>query len=443
MLRDCWHHRHATLFSAMAAVILSLLAVSCGSSTAGAIIVLKANTDVGPVMQQYIDRGISRAERDHAKLVVIELDTPGGLDTSMRAIVQRIERSKVPIVVYVYPAGARAASAGTFITMAANVAVMAPNTSTGAASPINADGSNITGTLGTKVTNDAVSFIRGIAALRGRNADWAEQAVRNAISADQSVAVSQNVVNFEADSLSALLQRLNGTSVNMAPGPPVTLTGLTSATIIRTNMTPWERFLNFLADPTLASILIALGFFGLVFELASPGLVFPGVFGAIALILGFVGFGTLPVNSAGLVLIAVALICFAIEIHHPSGFLGVGGAVALVLGAIITFRGTPASAQPSLPVVAVVILVATGFVTTIGASVARTRRIVATTGTRALIGVTAVARTAITAETEGFVFVRGERWKALLDSGSATAGDRVRIVGAEGFRLRVHKEEES
>src|SRR5487761_1996994 len=147
MLRDRWHHRHATLFSAMAAVFLSLLAVSCGSSTAGAIIVLKANTDVGPVMQQYIDRGISRAETDHAKLVVIELDTPGGLDTSMRAIVQRIERSKVPIVVYVYPAGARAASAGTFITMAANVAVMAPNTSIGAASPINADGSNITGTL--------------------------------------------------------------------------------------------------------------------------------------------------------------------------------------------------------------------------------------------------------------------------------------------------------
>jgi len=430
-------------FAVLLACLLALLATACGSTQQGAVHVLKADDDVGPVMQQYIDRGISRAEDNHAKLVVIELDTPGGLDTSMRSIVQRIEASKVPVVVYVSPAGSRAASAGTFITMAANVAVMAPNTSIGAASPINSDGSNITGTLGTKVTNDAASYIRGIAQLRGRNADWAEQAVRNAVSLNQTDAVNQHVVNFEANSLQDLLKQLDGTSINMAPNPPMTINGLVGAPIVTTNMTPWEHLLDFLADPTVASILITLGFFGLVFELARPGLVVPGVFGAIALILGFIGLGTLPINTAGLALIAIALICFAFEIHFPSGILGAGGVIALVLGAVITFRGTPASTHPSLPLVAILVFATMGVITTLGISVARLRKLTATMGTGALIGKLAIARSPITAESEGFVFVHGERWKARLDHGSAATGDRLRIVGADGFRLKVQKEEES
>lgn len=429
----------AALFVGMLAVV----ATACGSTPQDAVHVLKADDDVGPVMQQYIDRGISRAEDNHAKLVVIELDTPGGLDTSMRAIVQRIEAARVPVVVYVSPAGSRAASAGTFITMAANVAVMAPNTSIGAASPINSDGSDIGGTLGKKVTNDAVSYIRGIAQLRGRNADWAEQAVRNAVSVNQTDAVSQHIVNFEASSLQDLLKQLDGVPINMAPNPPVTLNGLTTAPIVETNMTPWEHLLDFVADPTVASILITLGFFGLVFELARPGMVVPGVFGAIALVLGFIGLGTLPIHTAGLILIAIALICFAFEIHFPSGILGAGGAIALVLGAVITFRGTPASTHPSLPLVAILLVATAGLLLTLGITVARVRKLTVTTGTGALIGKLAVARSPITAEDEGFVFVHGERWKARLDHGAAATGDRLRIVGVDGFRLEVQKEEES
>src|SRR6185312_10857635 len=429
-------------FAALLVGVLGVCATACGSTPPDAVHVLKADDDVGPVMQQYIDRGISRAEDNHAKLVVIELDTPGGLDTSMRSIVQRIEASKVPVVVYVAPSGSRAASAGTFITMAANVAVMAPNTSIGAASPINSDGSDIGGTLGKKVTNDAVSYIRGIAQLRGRNADWAEQAVRNAVSINQTDAVNQHVVNFEASSLSDLLKHLDGTSINMAPNPPMTIHGLVGVPIVTTNMTPWEHLLDFVADPTVASILITLGFFGLVFELARPGLVVPGVFGAIALVLGFIGLGTLPIHTAGLVLIAIALICFAFEIHFPSGILAVGGIIALILGAVITFRDTPASTHPSLPIVAILLAGTAGLIFVVGVSVARLRKLTATTGTGALIGKLAIARSPITAEDEGFVFVHGERWKARLDHGSAATGDRLRIVGAEGFRLRVQKEEE-
>src|SRR5581483_8578298 len=202
---------------ALALLVLSAAAVAaCASTKAeGQVHVLTWKGDVNPVMARYVDRGISTAERSHAKAVVLRLETPGGLDSSMRDIVQRIESAKVPVIVYVSPSGARAASAGTFITMAANVAVMAPNTSIGAATPINSNGSDIAGALGRKVTNDAVSYIRGIAELRGRNADWAEQAVRDAVSVNQNDAVSLNVVDFVATSAPELLNMANGRVVDV------------------------------------------------------------------------------------------------------------------------------------------------------------------------------------------------------------------------------------
>ena len=425
------------------ALLLGLLATACGSATAKeAVHVLRADGDVGPVMEQYIDRAITRAEDNDARAVIIELDTPGGLDTSMRDIVKRIERARIPIVVYVSPAGGRAASAGTFITMAANIAAMAPNTSIGAASAVNADGSDIQGTLGRKVENDAVSFIRGIAELRGRNADWAEQAVRNAVSANQSQAADQHVVDFVADTRESLLATIDGMETKTGAGEPVKLQGIVSAPLVHTDMTPWEKLLDFVADPTVASMLITLGFFGLIFELANPGLVFPGVCGAIAVTLGFLGFGTLPVHTAGLVLIAMALLFFAIEIAFPSGFLAAGGAVALILGAIITFRDTPAPVQP--PKVLVAILVGTCavlFAAFLSTVVRARRQIAAPIGTAALVGKIAVTRTPLTPY--GVVFVQGERWTARIERDSADEGERVRITDVEGFKLIVRKEDQS
>lgn len=420
--------------------VVGLLAGACSSESAppGAIHVLEDDGDVGPIMEHYLDRGISRAEDNQAKLVVIELDTPGGLDSSMRAIVQRFERATVPIAVYVSPAGGRAASAGTFITMAANIAAMAPNTSIGAASAINSDGSDIGGTLGKKIENDAVAFIRGIAELRGRNADWAEQAVRDAVAVNQTNAVQLHVVDFVANDLQDVLRQSEGRTVTLRPGTTVTLQGLQSAPIVHTDLTAWEKFLDFLADPTLASLLITLGFFGLIFELGNPGLIFPGVAGGIAIILGFLGLGVLDVGTAGLVLIGVALLLFILELFVPSGILGAGGAVALILGGIIFFRDTPADVRPPLWLLIVLGLVILAIFAAIAWNVAKLRNLVVTTGTQALIGKIAVARTPLSPE--GLVFIQGERWKAELEEGSAREGERVRIIGAQGLRLRVRKE---
>ncbi|MCE7929348.1 MAG: nodulation protein NfeD [Chloroflexi bacterium CFX7] len=421
-------------------LLVAGLAAACGAATADeAVHVLTARGTVGPIMARYLDRGIDRAEANQAKLVVIQLDTPGGLDSSMREIIQRIQRSSVPVAVYVSPAGGRAASAGTFITMAGHFAAMAPNTSIGAASAVNADGSDIEGTLGKKVENDAVAYIRSIAELRGRNANWAEEAVREAVAATANRAVELDVVDFVAVDLDDLLSRIDGQTVELRPGASVQLQGLAEAPIVRTNMTGWERFLDFLANPTLASLLITLGFLGLIFELANPGLIFPGVAGVIAMVLGFIGFGVMPVDTAGLVLIALALVLFALELFVPSGgILGAGGVVALVLGGIIAFRDTPSEFQPSKILLGVLAFFIVGMFVSLAVGVARVRRMTGDIGTAALVGKVAVARTPLSPD--GFVFIQGERWQASLEEGAAQPGDRLRIVGAEGLRLKVQKE---
>lgn len=422
------------------ALLLAGLVAACGASTEDeAVHVLTAKGTVGPIMARYLDRGIDRAESNQAKLVVIQIDTPGGLDSSMREIVQRIERSSVPVAVYVSPAGGRAASAGTFITMAGHFAVMAPNTSIGAASAVNADGSDIEGTLGKKVENDAVAFIRGIAELRGRNAAWAEEAVREAVAASASRAVELDVVDFVAVDLDELLSRVDGQDIELRPGTRIEIRGLAEAPIVRTDMTGWERFLDFLANPTLASLLITLGFMGLIFELANPGMIFPGVAGVIAMVLGFIGFGVMPVDTAGLVLIALALILFALELFVPSGgILGAGGVVALILGGIIAFRDTPSEFQPSRLLLGVLAFFIVGMFVSLAVGVARVRKMAGEVGTAALVGEVAIARTPLSPD--GFVFVQGERWQASLEDGVAQPGERLRIVGAEGLRLKVQKE---
>ncbi len=431
---------------ALPALMLALgIAVACGGSerAAGAVYLLRIDGGIGPITERYLDRAMGEAEESGARLIVIGMDTPGGFSSSMREIVQRIEAADVPVAVYVSPWGARAASAGTFITMAAHVAVMAPNTSIGAASAVNADGSDIEGDLGRKVENDSVSFIRGIAELRGRNADWAERAVRRSISATQTEAVELNVVDFTASDLDELLARIEGSTVTLRPGATVTLTGLPEAERVNANMTIWERVLEVLANPTLATILISVGTLGLIFELSNPGLVLPGTVGVLAIIVGFLAFGALPVETAGLLLIGAALFFFALELFVPSGgILAGGGLVALVLGAIIAFRDTPTEFQPNRILVGVLgVLLATVFVS-MAVGLARMRKMRSVTGTEALVGRMAVARTPLAPD--GLVFIEGERWRAVLeDGGDVSEGERVRVVSASGLRLLVRKEKES
>ncbi len=422
-------------------VLVAGIAAACGSDDPerGAIHLLRLDGGIGPITERYIDRGITKAEDEGAKLIIIEMDTPGGFSSSMREMVQRIEASDVPIVVYVSPWGARAASAGTFVTMAAHVAVMAPNTSIGAAAAINADGSDLEGTLGKKVENDAVAFIRGIAELRGRNADWAEEAVREAVAATQSEAVELNVVDFVAGDIDEILERIDGTAVELKPDVMVALTGLTESPRVSTDMTVWERVLEHLANPTLATILISLGMLGLFFELSNPGAIFPGVAGVLAIAVGFLALGVLPVDTIGLVLIGIALVFLALELFVPSGgILAGGGLVALILGAIIAFRDTPTEFQPNRILVGVLGFILVVMFTSMAIGVTRMRKIKRSTGTEALVGRMAVARTPLTPD--GMVFIEGERWQAELEDGSAAEGEQVRVVSANGLRLTVRKE---
>ena len=421
--------------------LFGLAVVSCGSEKeTGAIHFLEADGTIDPIMARYIDRGIDDAENSQAKLIVIELDTPGGLSESMRDIVKRIEASNIPVAVYVSPGGARAASAGTFITMAAHIAAMAPNTSIGAAAAINSDGSNIDSTLQSKIENDAVALIRGSAELRGRNADWAESAVRDAIATTATEAAKLNVVDFVAESREDLLTQATGRTVRLAGGAQLEITGLLEAPVIEVSMTPWEKFLSVIANPSIASLLLTIGFFGIIIEFANPGMFLPGLFGAISITLGFLGFDIMPVNTIGIILIIMALVFFALEFVVPSGgMLGLAGVVALILGAVIAFRDTPAEFRPpewlGLALgVSVLLLFLTLTVAT-----ARIVRWSAATGTQALIGKTAVART--TLSPNGYIFIQGERWKAESLGGAIPEGAMVRIIEADGFTLQVRKVE--
>jgi len=424
------------LLLATAAVFGASIALSCQTSvdTREAVNVLTADGDVNPVMARYLDRGIDAAEDADATAVVIRLDTPGGLDTSMRDIVQRIEDATVPIIVYVSPAGARAASAGTFITMAANVAVMAPNTTIGAAHPVSSTGGDIEGNLGDKTTNEAAEYIKGIAKLRGRNEDWAESAVRRSIATNQDEALQLNVIDLVASSLDDLLEQANGRSVDLPSGTATVRT--TGVPVVYNDMSLFERFLNILADPNIAFLLLSLGMMGLFIELIHPGIFFPGVFGAIALLVGFFSLGTLPVNWAAVFLIILAFVLFFAEIV-VSGFgaLGVGGIVSLVMGGLLlTSTSNPDFQVSRWLIFGLAAIIGVFFITSVNALL-RARRQPAAMGTQLLVGRRGETRS--TLDPGGMVFLEGELWSAVSTEGRIEEGETVEIVELEGIRLRV------
>lgn len=397
---------------------------------AGRILVLRLEGPVSPVSAAALGAAVDRAEHDGYRALVIELDTPGGLESSMRSMVKRMLVAEVPIIVYVSPSGARAASAGVFIVMAADVAGMAPGTNIGAATPVNLQG-GMDSTLARKATSDAAAFARTIARQRGRNAQWAEEAVRRAVAASEDEALDLGVVDFVAGSLDDLLEQADGVTLSR-PGLEVTLalSGLS-----RDTLAPGlrQKLLGVLVDPNVAYILMLLGFYGLLFELQNPGAVLPGVVGGICLILAFFALSTLPVNFAGIALIVLAIAFLVAEVKVAShGLLATGGVISLVLGSMILFQG--AGAGVSWPIIAGATGATAAFFLFIVGKGLRAQGLRVETGRGGLVGRRAVAMGRLAPA--GQVRISGELWNAISES-DVEAGSEVVITGVEGLTLRV------
>jgi len=427
------------LFAAFIVLAAVLLACNSGPDTSpGAVHVLTTDGVVNPVMDRYIDRGIGAAEDRDAAAIVIRLDTPGGLLSSMDDIIQNILASEVPVIVYVSPSGGQAASAGTYITYASHVAAMSPATVIGSATPISGTGADLEGDLRNKVIENSVEKIRDLAALRGRNAEWAEDAVRDGISAPSSEAVGLNIVEYIASDLDDLLQQIDGHPVTLQGGEELVL-DTADAEIAFNNRNFVERFLDVLADPNIAFLLLSLGSLALFIELFNPGSIFPGVFGVIALVMAFFSLSVIPFNWAGVALIMFAFILFGLELFVTSGgVLGVGGAVALVLGGLMLTSGNDAEFRVAEELIIGIAAALGALVVFVLVNVMRIRTMPAKVGMSTVVGRTVVARSALTPE--GFVTMDGEIWTAEAEEDGIEPGDDVIITQIKGLRLKVRKQ---
>ncbi|HKC20580.1 MAG TPA: nodulation protein NfeD [Candidatus Dormibacteraeota bacterium] len=394
------------------------------------------NGDINNIMSAYIQTSVGRAEADHADALLVVINTPGGISTSMDEIVTNLLNSSVPVVAYVYPSGARAASAGLFVAESADVLAMAPGTNIGSAHPIDATGANLTGDLGAKVLNDAVTRVRSLAAVHGRNADWAEQAVRNSVNINAEDAVRLHVADLEANDIPSLLRQVDGRQVPRTNG---SLTIHSAGAAVDDFPMPfWQVFLNALIDPTIAALLILVAGYGIITEMSNPGLILPGVIGGLAAVLAIVSLANLPVNIAGALMMLLALVLFIADLKAPThGFLSVGGAVALVLGMAFLVNTGPVGLGVN-PIVSLVTAVVTlGFFTFFIRKVWQARRQPAYSGPESMVGAVGEARESISPE--GLVFVKGALWKASAVSPIA-AGTPVRVVGRRGLALEVAPE---
>jgi membrane-bound serine protease (ClpP class) len=393
---------------------------------------------IGPITARIIDQAIETSEEDSAEALVIELNTPGGLDESMRIITRKILNSGVPVIVYVAPSGSRAASAGVFITLSAHIAAMAPGTNMGSAHPV-AIGGQMDSTMAEKVVNDAAAYIRSIANRRGRNEEWAEESVRESISATEYEALKLKVIDLVVDNVRALLDSCDGRTVSLPSGDKVLDTK--EIEVKRAEISVRDRILQVITNPTIAYILLTLGMWGLFFELSNPGAIFPGIVGGICLILAFFALQTLPINYAGLLLMILALILFILEVKIVShGALIIGGIISMVMGSLLLFESPLPYMRVSLVVIITVVAgTALFFLVAIGLALkARKRKV--TTGGRGLTGEVGVARTAL--KPEGDVFIHGEIWKAEADQ-PIKKGEKVVVTAVDHLTLKVTKHKES
>ncbi|MGA2191858.1 MAG: nodulation protein NfeD [Nitrospirota bacterium] len=399
------------------------------------ILVIKIDGVINPVAAEFLEKSIARASGEKAAALVIMLDTPGGLDSSMRQMVKAIIASPVPVITYVAPSGARAASAGVFITLASPVAAMAPGTNIGAAHPVSMGGEKLDSTMAAKVENDAAAYIRGLADKYGRDADWAEDAVRKSVSISEREALKKGVVDLVANNLDDLLGKVDGRKAETEFGPVVLHTK--GARVER--MEPGFRLglLKVIVDPNIAYVLMMLGVIGLFFELSNPGLILPGVVGGISLVLAFYAFQTLPVNYAGFMLILLAIIMFIAEVKVTSyGLLAVAGVISLVLGSIMLIDSPLPFMRISLKLILPTAAALTAFFLLLMRVAIRSRRRRPTTGSEALVGETGEARTDI--GPEGDVFIEGAHWSAYSDK-PVKKGEKVTVVDVKGLKLKVKK----
>jgi len=387
---------------------------------------------IGPASADFVRRALTRAEKEKAQLVILQMDTPGGLDTSMREMIKHILASPVPVATFVAPSGARAASAGTFILYASHHAAMAPGTNLGAASPVSIGGSpqkddkkdGGVDTMTKKVTNDAVAYIRSLAQLRGRNADWGEKAVREAVSLPAEEALKLKVVEYVATDVPDLLRKL----------------GKSNAQVVQVDVDWRTRILGVITNPSVAYILILLGIYALIFEFTNPGLVLPGVVGAICVLLAMYAFHLLPVNYAGLLLIVLGIAFMVAEAFLPAfGSLGIGGLIAFVLGSIILIDAdtVPASFEIPYTLIGGVAAASAAFLFFAIGMAVRNRRRPVVTGREQMIGARAEALEDF--EREGWARVHGESWR-VRSNAPVRRGDRLQVKGIDGLILTVEVE---
>lgn len=398
------------------------------------IYLIEIDAPITPVVAEYIVKSIDKAHADRAEAIIIQLNTPGGLVDSMQQIVMKMMAADVPTVVYVAPSGARAASAGVFITLAAHIAAMAPTTHMGAAHPVTMQG-KMDKTMETKVVNDLAAMARGIAEKRGKNAKWAEQAVRKSVSITETEALKDHVIDVVAPDIDTLVREINGRTVSLVIGKKTLQTA--GAEVKKVPMGFRYRLLEIISNPNIAYILLILGFYGLYFELSNPGAIFPGVAGAICLVLAFYALHTLPINYAGLILIIIGISLFIAEAFITShGVLGAGGTIAMLLGSVMLIDSPSPVLQISwaviIPAVAISALL---FIITVTVAV-RVYREKPNTGKEGMIGMQAVATTDI--HGSGQVFTRGEYWTAWSEEPIAK-GENVTVVAVEGLKVKVRK----
>jgi membrane-bound serine protease (ClpP class) len=418
-------------------LVATLLLWACPLAARGAkgeVYVVKVSGSINPGLAEYLIRSMEKASREEAGCLVIQLDTPGGLALSMRSIVMAMLSLQIPVIVHVSPSGARAASAGVMITLAADIAAMAPGTNMGAAHPVNLGQKKMDETMADKVVNDMVAYTKSIAEKRGRNSEWAEKAIRESVSVTEKEALELKVIDLVAEDLDDLLEKIDGREVK----DKGTLHTKGMKRVVLTESLR-DNILKTLSDPNIAYLLMMIGLAGLYFELSHPGAIFPGVIGAMSLILAFFAFQTLPVNYAGVLLIALAIILFVLEMKVASyGLLSLGGVISLFLGSLMLFEGTAPGMRLSWRVLIPTVVMVSGFFVAVAGLVFRSQVSKPRTGDKGLVGEVGVTKSRL--EPEGKVFVHGELWNAVAP-GRIEPGAKVRVVGVDSLLLKVEQVE--
>ena len=426
----------AIIFITLLCLFPFAIAIHGNSEEKEPVFLIEVDGIINPATAKFITDSIDQASKEGGQCLIIQLDTPGGLMESMRIIIKKMLSSSIPIIVYVAPSGARAASAGVFITLAANVAVMAPGTHIGAAHPVTmgAEGKEDK-TMTEKVLNDAVSYIKTIAKTRGRNVDWAEKAVRKSVSITEEEAIKLNVIDLISPDLQDLLTKVNGRVVKF---DGMTRTLLTQGLKPRSIQMSWRyRLLDIISNPTIAYIFLMLGIYGIFFELSSPGAILPGVVGGIFLILAFYALQMLPINYAGLALIFFGIILFIAEIKVAShGLLSIGGVISLLMGSMMLIETTADYMRISLSVIIPAVLVSAGFFIFAVTKAIKARLKKPTTGMEGLVGETGIA--AVSISPEGKVSIHGEFWNAFSEQ-NIEKGEKVQAIGVVNLKLEVKK----